>query len=41
MIWKFVFVVQIIAKRDKFGSKMEFWHFNEGNITFCVLNDAP
>ena len=21
--------------------KQNIWHFNEGSITFCALNDAP
>ena len=29
------------VNKTNFDQKQIIWPFNEGNITFCALNDAP
>ena len=30
-----------LVSETNLDQKWDIWHFNEGNITFCALNDAP
>ena len=36
-----VFCLDNWVNETNLDPKQNIWHFNEGNITFCALNDAP